>query len=97
MEAGAGEADVPEIIIVSDAVEVTPVDLDGESRHEQVEAKLSRREREMLNEGEEIRSPKREVIRVESKETQEFCDRRTEYGEGRGTEDLHTERGGPFR
>ena len=48
-----GEADVPEIIIVSDAVEGTPVDLDGESRHEQVEAKLSRRGREMLNEDEE--------------------------------------------
>ena len=42
-----GEAEVPEIIIVSDAVEGTPVDLDGESRHEQVEAKLSRRGREM--------------------------------------------------
>ena len=55
-----GEADVPENIIVSDAVEGTPVDLEGESRHEQVEAKLSRREREMLNEGEEIRSPKKE-------------------------------------
>ena len=41
-----GEADVPEIIIVSDAVEGTFVDLDGESRHEQVEAKLSRRERD---------------------------------------------------
>ena len=66
------EAEVPEIIIVSDAVEGTPVDLDGESRHEQVEAKLSRREREMLNEGEEIRSPKRKVIRVESEETQDY-------------------------
>ena len=39
-----GEAEVPEIIIVSDAVEGTFVDLDGESRREQVEAKLSRRE-----------------------------------------------------
>ena len=40
-----GEAEVPEIIIVSDAVEGTFLDLDGESRREQVEAKLSRRER----------------------------------------------------
>ena len=40
-----GEADVREVIVVSDAVEGTPVDLDGESRHEQVEAKLSRRRR----------------------------------------------------
>ena len=45
-----GEAEVPEIIIVSDAVEGTFVDLDGESRHEQVEAKLPRRGREMFNE-----------------------------------------------
>ena len=72
VEAGARwEAEVPEIIIVSDAVEGTPVDLDGESRHEQVDAKLSRREREKINEGEEIRSPKRKVIRVESEETQD--------------------------
>ena len=40
-----GEAAVPEIIVVSDAMEGTPVDLEGKSRHEQVEAKLSRRER----------------------------------------------------
>ena len=42
MEAGA---EVPEIIIVSDAVESTFVDLDGKSRREQVEAKFSGRER----------------------------------------------------
>ena len=41
-----GEAEVPEIIVVSDAVESTFVDLDGKSRCEQVEAKLSGRERE---------------------------------------------------
>ena len=35
-----GEAEVPELFVVSDAVEGTPVDLGGESRHEQVEAKL---------------------------------------------------------
>ena len=63
-----GEAEVPAIIIVSDAVEGTFVDLDGESRREQVEAKLSRRGREILDEGEEIESPKRRVIRVESEE-----------------------------
>ena len=43
-----GEAEVPEIIVVPDAVEGTLVDLDGESRREHVEAKLSRRGREML-------------------------------------------------
>ena len=67
-------------LIVSDAVAGTPVDLDGESRHEQVEAKLSRRGRETLNEGEEIRSPKRNVIRVESEETQDYV------REGKSTE-----------
>ena len=53
-----GEADVPEIIIVPDAVEGTFVDLDGESRHEHMEAKLPRRGRETLNVSEEIRGPK---------------------------------------
>ena len=44
MEAGPeGEAEVPEIIIVSHAVEGTFADLDGERRYEQVEAKLLRR------------------------------------------------------
>ena len=43
-----GEAEVPKNIIVSDAVESCFVDLDGESRREQVEAKLYRREREAL-------------------------------------------------
>ena len=66
-----GEAEVPDIIIVSDAVEGTFVNLDGESRREQVEAKVSRRGREMLNEGEEIKRPGRKVIRVESEETQD--------------------------
>ena len=41
-----GEAEVPEIIIVSDAVESTHVDLEGKSHREQAEAKTSRRERE---------------------------------------------------
>ena len=55
-----GEAEVPEIIVVSDAVEGTFVDLDGESRREQVEAKLLRRGREMFNEGEETKKSKEE-------------------------------------
>ena len=79
------EAEVPEITIVSDAVEGTPVDLDGESRHEQAEAKLPRRGREMLNEGEETRSPKGKVIRVESEETQDYL------REGKSTENEEEE------
>ena len=73
-------------IIVSDAVEGTFVDLDGKSRHEQVEAKLSRRRREMLNDGEEIRSPKRKVIRVDSEETQDYVK------EGRSSEQEEEEK-----
>ena len=46
------EAGVPEIIIVSDAMEGTFVDLDGESRREKAEAKLFRREREAPSEDE---------------------------------------------
>ena len=79
-------AEVPEIIIVSDVVEGTPVDLDGESRHEHVEAKLSTRGREMLNEDEEIGIPKGKVIRVESEETQDYVK------EGRSTEQEEEEK-----
>ena len=51
-----GEAEVPEIITVSDAVEGTFVDLDGQIRREQVDSKLSTRGREAPNyEGEEIK------------------------------------------
>ena len=52
-----GEAEVTEISIVSDAVEGTFVDMDGESRHEQVEVKLSRRGREIEEEEERIFVP----------------------------------------
>ena len=40
-----GETEVPENIIVSDAVDSTYVDFHGESHHEQAEANISRRER----------------------------------------------------
>ena len=68
-----GEAEVPEIIIVSDAVESTNKDLDGKSRCEQAEERCNRREREVPGEeGEEVKSQKRKVIRVESEETQDY-------------------------
>ena len=41
-----GEAEVPEIFVVSGAVEGTFVDLDGESSPEQAEAKLLKRTRD---------------------------------------------------
>ena len=83
-------AEVPEIIIVSDAVEVISVDQDGESCHEPAEAKLPRRRREMHNEGEEIGSPKR---KSRIRRNTGVCERRKECGAGRGgREDLRTER-----
>ena len=48
------------------------MNLDGESRHERVQAKSSRRESEAPEkEGEEVKRPKWKVIRVESEETQD--------------------------
>ena len=63
-----------------DAVEGTFVDLDGESRREQVEAKLSRRGmRETLNEGEEVKSQKKSDSRGIRRNTG-LSERSTEYG-----------------
>ena len=51
-------------------VEDVPGYPDGEGHHERGQVKGSRRESEApREEGEEIKSPKRKVIRVESKET----------------------------
>ena len=71
---------VTEIIIVSDAVEGTFVDLDGESRREQVEAKLSRRGREIPNEGEEIKKSKEESDSGGIRRNTGLCERSKEYG-----------------
>ena len=70
---------MPEIIIVSDAVEGTFVDLDGESLREHVEAKLSRRGREMLNEDEEIKVRKGSDSGGIRRNTG-LCERSKEYG-----------------
>ena len=68
-----GEAKVPDIIVVSDAVQSTNVEIDGKSRREQAEERSFRREREGPGEeGEEVKTPKRKVIRVESEETQDY-------------------------
>ena len=89
-----GEAEVPGITIVSDAVDGTFADLDGESRHAQEEAKLSRRGREILNEGEEIRSPKKESDSGGIRRNTELCERSKGYGtRGRERVDVRTERG----
>ena len=45
----------------------------GEGHREQAQARSSGREREVpVEEGEEVESPKRKVIRVESEETQDY-------------------------
>ena len=67
-----GEADTPETKFFSDGMEGVHVDPDGEGRHEREQVKSSRRESEAPGEdGEEVQSPKRNVILVESEETQD--------------------------
>ena len=75
------KAEVPEIIFVSDAVEGTFVELDGESRREQVEAKPFRRGREIPNgEGEEIKSPKKESDSGGIRRNSGLCENSKECG-----------------
>ena len=90
-----GEAEVPEIIIVSDAVDSTKVDLDGKSHREQAEERSSRREREVPGEGsEDVKSPKRKVIRVKSEETQDYVrEANSAEQEQEGRDEFRTECG----
>ena len=76
-----GEAENPEVTVLGNEAEGVSVNPEGESRHEQIRAKTSRKEREMerqvgriapSEEGAEIQSPKRKVIRIESEETQDY-------------------------
>ena len=79
-----GEAEKPEGIGLGSEVNGVSVNPEGESRHRHVRAKTARKEREhqtiMENrvngkapreEGAEVQSPKRKVIRMESEETQD--------------------------
>ena len=55
------------------AVEGVPVNPEGEGHREQAQAKSSKRERVAPGEeGEEVKSPKRKVVLVESEETQDY-------------------------
>ena len=75
------EAEVPEVIVVSDAVEGTFLDLEGESRREQLEARFAGREREAPNEeGEEIKSPISKVNLGGIRRNTGLCERSKEYG-----------------
>ena len=79
-----GETETLEVTVLWNEAEGVSVNPEGGSHHEQTQAKSTRREREDQakmerkedrnvpgEEGEEIKSPKRKVIRVESEETQE--------------------------
>ena len=69
----AGETERPEATVPWNGAEGVPVNPDGEGHREQAQAKSSRGEREVLREeGEEVTSPKRKVIQVESEETQDY-------------------------
>ena len=72
-----GGAEKPEVTVLWNEAEGVS---EGESRHEQIRAKSQEKELEMerkvgrnapSEEGAEIQSPKRKVIKVESEETQD--------------------------
>ena len=80
-----GEAERPEATVPWNGAEGVSVNPEGESRHEQVRANITSKERDNQTkmeenvegkapgeEGAEIQSPKRKAIRVESEETQEY-------------------------
>ena len=68
-----GETETLETKLVSHGVEGVNADPNGEGRHERVQVKTSRRQSEAPGEeGEEVKSPIRKVIRVESEETQDY-------------------------
>ena len=80
-----GDAESPEATVPWNQAEDFSMNPEGEGRHEQVRAKITRKERanqakmeEKVDgeapgeEGAEIQSPKRKVIRVESEETQDY-------------------------
>ena len=68
-----GETKTLETKVVSHGMEGVDVDPKEEGRHERGEVKNSRRQSEAPGEeGEEIKSPKRKIFRVESEETQDY-------------------------
>ena len=65
-----GETEVPETRIVADEVEGTCVDFDVEGHHGRGKVKNHRSESGVP--GEEVKSPNRKIIRVESEVTQNY-------------------------
>ena len=73
--------------MVSHGVEGANVDPKGEGRHERVQVKNSRRQTEAQGEeGEEIKSPKRKIIQVESEETQDYVREANDMDQEEGEE-----------
>ena len=68
-----GETETPEVIVLWNEAEGVPENPIGEGHHERAQLKSSRRESEAPGEEvEEVRSPERRMIRVESEETQDY-------------------------
>ena len=68
-----GKTETPETKVLWNGVEGAPGYPDGEGRHERVQVKSSRRKTEApREEGEEVEGPKRQAIRAESEETQDY-------------------------
>ena len=80
-----GEAEMLEAKGLWSGVKGVSVNPEGESRHRYARAKMARKEREnqtrmekkvngkaLRDEGAEVQSPRRKVIRVESEETQDY-------------------------
>ena len=80
-----GEAETPEAIGLESEVNSVSMNPEGERRHRHVRAEMARKERgnqtrleknvnekALWDDGAEVQSPKRKVIRVESEETQDY-------------------------
>ena len=79
-----GETETPETKVVSNGVEGVRAD---PGRRERVQAKNSRRQSEAPGEeGEEMKSPKRKIIRVESEETQDHVTEENDMDQEEGEE-----------
>ena len=88
-----GETEVPETGIVADEVEGTYVYSNGDGHHGQGKVKNHRSQSGVPGEeGEEMKSTKRKVIRVESEESARLRKRSKEHGSGRsGRTEFRTE------
>ena len=84
---------MPETRVVADGVEGIFVDLDGEGHQERRQVQNHRSQSGVQGEeGEEIKSPKRKVIRVEPEETQDYVREAKGTDPEEGRTEFRTER-----